>query len=384
MRTAIIPLSFIGLALACFVGCSSQEEAPVAAVDESASVATTTDNKAPATNEAAKVAPPKEATAPPVAPSTTTPVASPMKPPAGSLLGSLPLPKGVTTVFANADTAIYIAPGSVDATKQECRKLLLEQGWRPYGIAGDVLFFSKDLVRLTAMISAAPAEGGKTMINFTKEPITVNLPAPDDTLLLQYSDSTKELLFDTTAKKPEMFAYYRETLAKTGWQATTERPIQIGLHDSLIFRNPAKDLLTLQVCEVEGHTRVTLRHESAEQVAEMERRMDAEIARKKAEMNKPLPKLAIALPSGAQNVQTSKKLIEFQLASGKAKAAIETLRKELTSSGWQEATNVLTNEAGSLSYQKDGQMLSVSYVDPGFIPAEVTISASGVELEKKS
>ena len=35
-----------------------------------------------------------------------------------------------------------------------------------------------------------------------------------------------------------------------------------------------------------------------------------------------------------------------------------------------------------LSIEKDGQRVTIFYIDPGFIPAQITVSGFGVELEK--
>jgi hypothetical protein len=92
---------------------------------------------------------------------------------------------------------MYTAGGSVTETAEACRKLLLAQGWQPYGKAGDTLFFKQNALRLTVTVTAAPALGGKTSVSFSAEQLSADLPAPSDTVQLQYTDSTKQVLFDT-------------------------------------------------------------------------------------------------------------------------------------------------------------------------------------------
>ena len=43
----------------------------------------------------------------------------------------------------------------------------------------------------------------------------------------------------------------------------------------------------------------------------------------------------------------------------------------------------LTASVGALSLNKDGQQLSITYIDSGVTPAEVTVSVTGAELEVK-
>jgi len=38
--------------------------------------------------------------------------------------------------------------------------------------------------------------------------------------------------------------------------------------------------------------------------------------------------------------------------------------------------------AGQLSLEKDGHSVKILYIDPGFIPAQITITGWGIELEQ--
>jgi hypothetical protein len=295
-------------------------------------------------------------------------------------LSKLPVPPGVKPFFGGPVNASYITETSVEQTADACRKLLLANGWQPYGMAGDVLFFKQYAVRLAARISTAPAQGGKTVIDYSTELMSVDIPAPADTVGLQYTDVNTQLFFDAKASAQDIVGFYRPTLAKAGWKATTEKPIRIDFKDVLIFRNPKKDMLTLEMYDVDGKTRVLLKHQSAAEVAEIERRIDAESERRKAEKNKPLPKLAVTLPPDAKDIKQTKNRIEFQLAAGKAKAAVESWRKQFAKDGWKENVTASEDMVGSISFNKGSQDISMSYTDTGFLPAEVTIHATNVEL----
>jgi hypothetical protein len=297
-------------------------------------------------------------------------------------LAKLPVPSGVKPFFGGPVSTSYITETSVEQTADACRKLLLAEGWQPYGTAGDVLFFKQNAVRLSARISAAPAQGGKTVIDYSTALVSVDLPAPAETVSLQYTDVNTQLFFDSKASEQDIVGFYRPTLAKAGWEATTEKPIKIGFKDMLIFRNPQKDMLTLEMYDVDGKTRVLLKHQSAAEVAELDEQVKAEAERRKAEKNKPLPKLMVTLPPDATDIKQTKNRIEFQLAAGKAKAAVEGWRKQFAKDGWKEEVAASGDMAGSISFNKESQSLSVIYSDTGFLPAEITIHATGVELER--
>ncbi|MCE9548773.1 MAG: hypothetical protein K8T25_25115 [Planctomycetia bacterium] len=201
-------------------------------------------------------------------------------------LSDLPVPPDAKQLFPGPASVMYVADAPAGATADACQKLLVEKGWQPYGVAGDTRFFKQNAMRLTAYIAAAPAQGGKTMITYSAELMSVDLPAPPDAIGVQYSDSTAALSFDSKLPLVDLAKQYRALLAKSGWDATTENPIKIGFKHMLIFRNPQKDLLTLEMHEVDGITRVLLKFQTAAEVEEMDRRIKAEIEKKKKEMGK--------------------------------------------------------------------------------------------------
>ena len=184
-------------------------------------------------------------------------------------LGKLPVPPGVKPLVGGPVNASYITETPVEATAETCRKLLLEKGWRPYGAAGDVQFFKQNVVRLAARVSSAPAQGGKTVIDYSTVLMSADLPAPPDAQKLQYSDTPIQLAFDTTATDKDVAGFYRQTLGKAGWEATTGKPVTIDFKKMLIFRNPQQDMLRLELTDVDGN------YLAAD--AATDARMDAEI-----------------------------------------------------------------------------------------------------------
>jgi len=299
----------------------------------------------------------------------------------------LPVPKGAKSLYAMPVSAAFVTEAPLDKTAEEVRKLLVAQGWQPYGKAGDSQIFKQNAVRLNARVSSAPAQGGKTVIDYTSELMSADLPTPPEFVDAQYSDSTKQLLFDTKQSLEEVEKFYRETLAKGGWKPTLDHFTKSDFKQFLIFRNPQKDMLTLEAYPVDEILRVTLQHQSKAEVAEIERLSKGEQERKVAEKEKKAKeksgmKLAILLPEGAKDIEAGKSQIEFNLASGKAKAAVEDLRKKLRKDGWEETEATLDDAAGTILFEKkDGLTVTILYVDPGLIPAEITISSSQIELE---
>lgn len=296
-------------------------------------------------------------------------------------LAALPVPNGATKVFISGDVAMYATEASVKSTLDELTKRLAEGGWEPYGAAGDSRYFKRGLVRLNANVASAAAQGGKTMLSYAVEKMSVDLPAPRDAEQLQYSNSTTQLHFDSPKTLDELCDYYRTALEKAEWKATTDRPFKSGFRDELIFRNPTKAMLTLSVSDFEGKRRVTLKHETAEQVAAAEKRFQEEKAKREAMENMPLPMLTVELPAGAKDVKKSKGRVEFELPAGAAKGCIAEWQKFFAAAGWKERVTTLENVGGLIAFTKDDQTVTASYTDPGFIAAEVSLLTSGVDVE---
>ena len=303
-----------------------------------------------------------------------------------SRLGKLPVPAGVKPLYAGPVSTLSVTEAPVAETAEACRKLLLGSGWEPYGDAGDTRFFKQNAVRLAARVSSAPAQGGKTVIDYSTLLMSVDLPAPAETDGLQYADVTKQLLFDTKATEKDMVDFYRQTLAKSSWEATTEAPFKTGFKNMMIFRNPQKDLLTLEMYAVKriGKNRVILKHQSAAEVAEIDRRIKAKAEQLEIEKKKPLPKLVLTLPSEAKEVKQTKTRSSSRsrpTGPGRLPRRCEQFVKD----GWEEKASRLDDAGGSIFFSKGSlHSLTLSYTDLRLIAAEVSIRATGVELVRSA
>lgn len=298
----------------------------------------------------------------------------------------LPVPDGATPFYSGPANALFITEKPVAETAAAISKLFAEQGWKPYGTAGDTLYFKKNAVRVLATASSAPAQGGKTMISYSSEQMSADVPAPPAMIDAQYSDATKTLSFDSEQSEQELGDYYRETLTALGWTATTEKPVEIDWKKFLIFRNEAKDLLELQTSTVDGKTRAELKHQSAAEVAEIDRQVKEAVARRQREMeeeaSRPKPSLAITIPRGAENIAIETNEITFTVSSGKATEAFDTLRKQLTDAGWKEEQLTQDANLGHASLKKDDLSVTITFVETGILPSELTITGFGIELQR--
>src|SRR5207247_5928808 len=106
-------------------------------------------------------------------------------------------------------------------------------------------------------------------------------------------------------------------LATAGWKSTMDKMVAVDDKPTMIFRNPAKDMLTLSLWgEHNGKLPVSVRFQSAVEIAELDRRIkeeapklraaaEAKAAKEAAELAKrnKVPKVAVTLPADAKVVK---------------------------------------------------------------------------------
>jgi hypothetical protein len=311
--------------------------------------------------------------------------------------GKLPVPPNAKPVYVGDSTAMYETEAAVPATVDACRNLFVAQGWVPYGDAGDSAVFKQNAILVTATISSAPAKGGKTMIQYSNQLISADIPAPPNVEDLRFVDEPPELTF-ATANQDAIVDFYRKTLAGAGWKSTMDHMVDVDEKPTMIFRNPAKDMLTLAASGVlRSKLLFSVRFQSAAEIAERDRKIkeaapklraaaeakaaqEAKEAAELAEKNK-VPKVAITLPADAKEVKQTKDSIKFSLGKGKAKAAVESFRTQFREAGWKEDVASMAGMSGTLLFSKEDGHLTITYSDTGFMPTEVSLSAFRAELE---
>ena len=187
--------------------------------------------------------------------------------------GKLPVPPDAKPVYVGDPTAMYDTEAAVPATADAIRNLFVAQGWVPYGKAGDSDFFKQNAILATSTVSSAPAQGGKTMIQYSNQLISSDIPAPPDVEDLRYVDEPPELTFATT-NQDAIVDFYRKTLAAAGWKSTMDKMVDVDGKPTMIFRNPAKEMITLSVPYDYGSGKlgVSVRFQSATEIAERDRK----------------------------------------------------------------------------------------------------------------
>jgi len=300
-------------------------------------------------------------------------------------LSKLPLPEGAKKVFVDANSAIYSIGTSQSETAEACEKLLLHQGWVPYGFAGNTRYYKRGGTRLLATVQAAVGKPGAAMITFNKEPLSADIPLPPDTEEVQYSDSSKQLGFLTALGPDGVADFYRKALAQSGWSTNMEKPDKTDFVYTIIFRSPTDEMMRIEMTPTSGKLRTMVTYNTAGEVAAERQLVAKGMAAFKEKLAKeasaPKPTVAIALPPSTISKALTSKNLKMNLPANSAKAAVQSLLKDLLAAGWKEATASLESIGGTAQLTLENRTLTIVYIDPGFMPAEVTITPGDVEIK---
>ncbi|MEO8272319.1 MAG: hypothetical protein ABI557_21605, partial [Aureliella sp.] len=243
-------------------------------------------------------------------------------------------------------------------------------------------FMRKNAVRLQVMCSAAPAQQGETTLQFSAEQLSSALPTIADLVRIGYADITMRLDGDSKLPEEDFLIAYRRTLEEEGWKATTEQPIEIDFRKHLIFRNEAGELAELMFSDFESMTRFDLKFMTAAQVEQENQQAQAmaekaKLARDAERMKKENPPIIpVDKPATATLTATAKQSLEFSIRTGTARTVVAKWLESRKSAGWTVQSTIDTREVGEFTLTKGEQEFDLSFVDPGFIPGEITISTS--------
>jgi hypothetical protein len=348
--------------------------------------------------------------------------------------GKLPVVKGAKSLFTNEATAMYVTDAKVADAAEATRKLLLDAGWEPFGAnsnppENEMLTFKRNAVQVSAFIGVAPAQGGKTSIMLSTLQLSADIPAPANARQLNYTDSQKTLRFESSDDYADIAKFYQQTLGKRGWKPTTENLItstdnfkrQTGTQ---VFRNAAKDMITLDLEPQLDQALVKVSHLTAEEFAEAERKAkeaaqklvaEREKAAAKSGAKKPMPaddtpsiediankaiadalggkgaktakgskdKVGIPIPEKSKKVtQTSDNVLQIKVAAGKGQAAAEFMRDQLVAAGWKVDDDAdIDDTSGNVTFKKGSQQITLTYVDTGFSDVNIMVIGIGAKLE---
>ncbi|MCA9040330.1 MAG: hypothetical protein KDA65_08295 [Planctomycetaceae bacterium] len=306
-------------------------------------------------------------------------------------VGQLPVPADAKPLYVMPTAASYLTENSVDEAKAETHRLLKESGWHDFGDTTVSYFMRKDGVRLQVMVMQAPAQGNKTMIQFSTEQLSSALPVPEKFKRLAYADITTTIDGDCELSEDELFDWYRKALEDRGAKATTEEPVKIDFRRFLIFRSPSHELIELECHTVNDLTRFQLSYKTAAEAQEEDQRADAAtekaMAARKTEADRLKNPEKILVPgfSTATPLKKTPQTMEFTVKSGTAKGMVSRWLTTQKASGWQVESTIDENEVGEYILKMGEKTVDLSFIDPGIIPGQITLKTTKyyqLELQK--
>lgn len=325
---------------------------------------------------------------------------------------SLPVIKSAKSSFANEATAMYFTDTKPADVIAETRKLFLDAGWEPYGAntnSPDLasITFKRNAIQAQVNVSVAPAQQGKTSIMYSALLLSADIPAPPTAGDVQYVDMLKTLRFTSSDNYDDVGKFYQQSLVRRGWTPTTEeliksqdrfkRPIA-----SQIYRNAAKDFLSLDLSTQNEKTHVVVKHLTADELALLEqkaREQEQKLAAEREAREKKAPKtgdtdpakvpaakgnaVAIPIPLKVKKVdQTSDNVLQIKVAAGKGQAAAKLIRDQLVAAKWKlDDDGDLDEMAGNLTFQNGDQQITLAFVDTGVTDVTVMLIGIGVNVE---
>jgi len=294
----------------------------------------------------------------------------------------LPVPEGVEPFYPMPGQASYVTQAPLEEAAPQCKQLLEEAGWQPYGkhvsespVSNSYSYqFKQNAVRLTAHISDHSAQPGKTFIRYSCEQLTADIPAPKGVSDFRYTESDKTLRFQTKDPAQDVAAHYVQELGKRRWKPTTDKPVVDQRDAMMVFRNEAGDRIDLDMTVFDDLTRVSVKHLTPADIAEIDKQIEAlaekremEAAeREKAETARK-SKLTYAFPIPPQ----AKKFeldddgggLEITLPGGSGPAVLTALSKHFQDAGWTEKSLSTEGPAGSLRVRRGDSMLLINYIN---------------------
>ncbi|MEZ6049496.1 MAG: hypothetical protein R3C11_28740 [Planctomycetaceae bacterium] len=131
-----------------------------------------------------------------------------------------------------------------------------------------------------------------------------------------------------------------------------------------------------------------MKYSTAEEVELENQKADVAVAKamekKKAEEDRkknPL-KISVAGFESAKVKKQTPQVLEFSVKSKTAKASVSKWIATQKASGWQVESTIDESEVGEYALTKEDKVLTLSFIDPGFIPGEITLKTkTGFQLE---
>jgi hypothetical protein len=289
---------------------------------------------------------------------------------------TLPQMADAEGVIPAPNTLIYFSPTAVADVAEFTRQELAAQGWQEYvrpNIASannadsQALSFKQNGLDLSAYITTAPAQDGKTSVQYNLTLLPLDLPTPAEATALELEKSEPYLSFTTPVKPEDVVAFYRQEMTGLGWKELADSTIAAE-QASLVFANEPEELVLALAAKLEdGQTTVVLGSLEAVALATQPTPEPVESPTTETTIAESpssggdMPNLPT--PDDAQNLEYDSDSAQITYTSPSDIAAlVKFYREALPPLGWQEneIEGIVTDIFGYLSFSKGEANLTIN------------------------
>ncbi len=298
-------------------------------------------------------------------------------------LRALPQMADVEDVYYFPSTLGYFSPTDVAGVADFTRRELAAQGWHEYtrpntAMADDPEQQSFTLIQngleLSVSVGVAPAQGGKTAVQYSVSLLPLDLPVPVDAAGLELEKMllNLSLSYTTPADFETLFDYYSREMTDLGWVVIDSIGMMTPERGTLFFgnENVPPHTLVLDLIPSDGQTLATLRDYEADELTELNAPgASSQTEETPTEIEEPqvgdsageeIPTHLIL--ADAQDVSYSAGInkITYQSPSD-IETVLEFYRRLL--SGWQENTSTMSETLVSIEFKHGEEFLFVDIAD---------------------
>jgi len=197
-------------------------------------------------------------------------------------LRALPQIADAEDVYYFPSTLSYFSPTDVPGVADFTRRELAAQGWHEYtrpntAMADDPERQSFSLIQngleLSVSVGVAPAQGGKTAVQYSVSLLPLDLPLPADASDLEFEKFllNLSLSYTTPADFETLFDYYTQEMTALGWVVIDSIGMMTPERATLFFgnENVPPHTLVLDLVPSDGQTRATLRDYEVDELTEL-------------------------------------------------------------------------------------------------------------------
>ena len=306
-----------------------------------------------------------------------------------------------TTLYYSPSSLNYFSPTDVAGVADFTRRELAAQGWREYtrpntAMADDPereqLTLIQNGLELSVSIGVAPAQEGKTGVQYSITLLPLDLPMPADVADLEFDKTTFYLSYTTPADFETLFDFYRQAMTNLGWVVIDSIGMMTPERATLFFgnENVPPFTLVLDLIPSGGQTSATLRNYEVDEITELSTppetsSLTEEVEETPTETEGPqmvgnageeIPDFLI--PADAQDVVYDADFGDITYTSpSDVETVVEFYRRSLLAEGWQEDEDVaeVDEDFAFIGFDQDEDSIFVD-ITPSTDITEVTIDVS--------